>query len=221
MNRVPTHPALAVVLGLCSGTHDSAAALVVDGGLVGLVEEERLNGTKHTCAYPEQSIGWLLRHAGLTPSQITHVAYNFDPPRYLAAAVATLPYLAHPAAARRALPRVRSFTQAYRNGRVRFQQFQNHFPGARVSGVEHHLAHGVYALAASGFTDAAVLIVDSLGENATTTISHAHHIASGSGSGGGWRTGGCTPSPTQPRSGTPTVRSPSIWGGGAVTRRAP
>jgi carbamoyltransferase len=183
MNLV-TMNALPVVLGLCSGTHDSSAALIVDGVLVGLVEEERLNGTKHTRAYPEQSIGWLLRQAGLTPGQVTHVAYNFDPRRYLAAAVATLPYLAHPVATRRALPRARAFAQAYRNGRVRFQQFQNHFPGARVSGVEHHLAHGVYALAASGFADAAVLIVDSLGETATTTISHAHHTGNGSSSGG-------------------------------------
>lgn len=33
-----------VVLGLCSFTHDSAAALFVDGALVGFVEEERLSG---------------------------------------------------------------------------------------------------------------------------------------------------------------------------------
>lgn len=170
MNTAPP-----VVLGLCSGTHDSAAALIVEGALVGLVEEERLNGAKHTHAYPEHSIGWLLRHAGLTPGQITHVAYNFDPRRYLAAALAAPRYLAHPATARRALPRARSFARVYRNGRVRFQQFQNHFPAASVGGVEHHLAHGLYALATSGLTDAAVLIVDSLGETATTTISHAHH----------------------------------------------
>ncbi len=193
MNPVPMNPASPVVLGLCSGTHDSAAALIVEGTLVGLVEEERLNGAKHTRAYPEQSIGWLLRHAGLTPGQITHVAYNFDPRRYLAAALAAPRYLAHPRAARRALPRARSFAQVYRNGRVRFQQFQTHFPGASVSGVEHHLAHGLYALAASGLDDAAVLIIDSLGETATTTISHAHHTAtsahpiSGSGVGVAYR----------------------------------
>lgn len=35
-----------VILGLCAYTHDSAAALLVDGHLVGFCEEERLDGVK-------------------------------------------------------------------------------------------------------------------------------------------------------------------------------
>ncbi len=174
-----------VVLGLCSGTHDSAAALITGGNLVGLVEEERLNGIKHTNVYPEQAINWLLETAGLSPRQVTHVAYNFDPRRYLTAAAAALPYLARPVTARRALPRARSFAQVHRNTRDRFGQFRATFPAARVTGVEHHLAHGLYALAAgldeldpdSG--EAAVLVVDSLGESATTTISQARRAGTG------------------------------------------
>lgn len=174
-----------VVLGLCSGTHDSAAALITGGNLVGLVEEERLNGVKHTDVYPEQAISWLLETAGLCPGQVTHVAYNFDPRRYLAAAAAALPYLARPVTVRRALPRARSFAQVYRNARERMRRFQARFPAATVTGVEHHLAHGRYALAA-GLDDldpdrgeAAVLVVDSLGETATTTISHARRAGTG------------------------------------------
>ena len=34
------------VLGLCAYTHDSAAALLLDGQLVGFVEEERLTGAQ-------------------------------------------------------------------------------------------------------------------------------------------------------------------------------
>jgi carbamoyltransferase len=66
----------------------------------------------------------------------------------------------------------------YRNGRDRFRFFRSQFPNAAVTGIEHHLAHGLYA-ATAGLSsldvevrDAAVLVVDSLGENATTTISH-------------------------------------------------
>lgn len=171
-----------VVLGLCSGTHDSAAALIADGRLIGLVEEERLNGIKHTNAYPEQAIAWLLNTANLAPEQVTHVAYNFDPRRYLAAAPAALTYLARPGGADRAVPRARSFARVYRNARIRFRQFQARFPSAGIISVEHHLAHGLYALAAAGLDEprpaaghdeAAVLVVDSLGETATTTISHA------------------------------------------------
>ncbi|WUH97682.1 carbamoyltransferase [Spirillospora sp. NBC_00431] len=171
-----------VVLGLCSGTHDSAAALIADGRLIGLVEEERLNGIKHTNAYPEQAIDWLLDTADLAPGQVTHVAYNFDPRRYFAAAPAALTYLARPGGAGRAVPRARSFARVYRNARIRFRVFQARFPDASIICVEHHLAHSLYALATAGLDDsrpaaghdeAAVLVVDSLGETATTTISHA------------------------------------------------
>ncbi|MGH3934272.1 MAG: carbamoyltransferase family protein [Pseudonocardiaceae bacterium] len=174
-----------VVLGLCSGTHDSSAALITGGRLVGLIEEERLNGVKHTGAYPEQAIGWLLDTAGLVPGQVTHVAYNFDPRRYLAAAVAALPYLGGPATVGRALSRARSFVRVYRNARDRFGGFRAAFPAATVTGVEHHLAHGLYTLAAGldelspEPCEAAVLVVDSLGESATTTISHARRAGTG------------------------------------------
>ncbi|MFD0683727.1 carbamoyltransferase family protein [Actinomadura fibrosa] len=168
-----------VVLGLCSGTHDSSAALIGDGRLIGLVEEERLNGVKHTNAYPEQAVDWLLQRAALTPGAVTHVAYNFDPRRYLAAAPLAVPYLLLPSTARRALPRAHSFARVHRNGRARFRQFRERFPSARVVGVEHHRAHAMYALAAGldgrdeDPGDSAVLVVDSLGERVTTSISRA------------------------------------------------
>ncbi|WP_395107572.1 carbamoyltransferase [Actinomadura sp. SCN-SB] len=177
-NRHGASDASPVVLGLCSGTHDSAAALITGDRLIGLVEEERLNGIKHTSAYPQQAIGWLLSRGGVTPEEVTHVAYNFDPRRYLAAAPAALRHLASPVTARRALPRARSFARVYRNGRDRFRSFRAQFLNASVTGIEHHLAHGLYAATAGlggldlQVRDAAVLVVDSLGETATTTISH-------------------------------------------------
>nr|WP_272919343.1 carbamoyltransferase C-terminal domain-containing protein [Amycolatopsis rubida] len=51
------------------------------------------------------------------------------------------------------------------------------FPRARVRAVQHHLAHGMYAFASSGYEDAAVLVVDSLGEVQSTTIGHARQTA--------------------------------------------
>jgi carbamoyltransferase len=46
----------AAVLGICAFTHDSAAALVAGDRLVGLAEEERLSGVKHTREYPERAV---------------------------------------------------------------------------------------------------------------------------------------------------------------------
>ncbi|GAA3508934.1 carbamoyltransferase family protein [Actinomadura keratinilytica] len=184
MNTITAAPTEPVVLGLCSGTHDSAAALIAGRRLVGLVEEERLNGDKHTRAYPQQAISWLLDEANLSPSQVTHVAYNFDPRRYLTAAAASLAYLLCPTTMRRSLPRARSFARVHLLARERYAQFARCFPNAAITGVEHHLAHGLYALAAGAdrlapARGAAVLVVDSLGESATTTITHARRTADG------------------------------------------
>lgn len=162
-----------VVLGLCAFTHDSAAALIVDGHLVGFCEEERLSGIKHDRSYPTHAIAWLLDAAGLSTHDIDVVAYNFVPARYLPAAVASARYAVRRGTAARALPRARSFVKVAYRTHDRLQQLRARFPHARVVVVPHHRAHGLYAFAASGRSRAAVLVADSLGETATTSIALA------------------------------------------------
>ena len=163
----------AVVLGLCSFTHDSAAALIVDDHLVGLVEEERLSGVKHTKAYPAHAVSWLLDQAGLDAAEVDTVAYNFAGIRYLAGVSGSIRYLAKGSTRSRAWPRAASFAVVHSRYRTRMRMLRTRFPSADVRGVPHHRAHGLYAFAASGYEHAAVLIVDSLGETQTTTIGSA------------------------------------------------
>jgi carbamoyltransferase len=158
------------VLGLCSFTHDSAAALISDGKLTGLAEEERLSGVKHTREYPAAAVQWLLDDAGLTPADVNIVAYNFAGHRYLAGIAGTPGHLLRPATRSRALPRAASFAVIHHRFRQRMKTLQGLFPNARVRCVPHHVAHGMYAFAASGFSETAVLIIDSLGETCTTSI---------------------------------------------------
>ncbi|MEU6073447.1 carbamoyltransferase C-terminal domain-containing protein [Micromonospora sp. NPDC047074] len=162
-----------VVLGLCAYTHDSAAALLVDGHLVGFVEEERLDGVKHSKAYPAHGVTWLLGEASLSPSDVTTVAYNFDGRRYLGALGQLPSHLRQAASRARAVPRARSFTTVHRRYQARMRDLAARFPRARLQPVPHHRAHALYAFAAAGVDDAAVLIVDSLGELQTTTTWHA------------------------------------------------
>ena len=62
------------VLGLCSFTHDSAAALIADGNLTGMAEEERLSGVKHTREYPVAAVEWLLSDAGISEADIVQMS---------------------------------------------------------------------------------------------------------------------------------------------------
>ncbi|MGW4463011.1 carbamoyltransferase family protein [Micromonospora sp. NPDC004704] len=165
-----------VVLGLCAYTHDSAAALLVDGQLVGFVEEERLDGVKHSKAYPANGIGWLLKAAGLSPKDVTAVAYNFDGRRYLSALGQIPAHLLRSAARTRALPRARSFTTVHRRYQARMRNLSQQFPRARLQPVLHHRTHALYSFLSAGVDDAAVLIADSLGELQSTTTWRAQRV---------------------------------------------
>jgi carbamoyltransferase len=162
-----------VTLGVCAFTHDSAAALIADGRLVGFCEEERLSGEKHTSAYPARAVSWLLSEAGLTPDRVDVVGYNFQPGKYLSALAGVPEQLVLSATRHRALPRAASFVKVAARTRTRLRRIGRRFPSAQVVPVLHHRTHGLYAFASCGYDDAAVLVVDSLGETQTTTIGHA------------------------------------------------
>lgn len=159
-----------VILGICAHTHDSAAALLVDGSLIGFCEEERLNGIKHTHVFPHQAIDWLLAEAGLNARDVNVVAYNFVPGAYLGALTQLPAHLMHPATSSRALPRARSFAKVARRTQARLRGLKQRFPTVRIVPVPHHRAHAWTAWLSSGYDHAAVLIADSLGEIQTTTI---------------------------------------------------
>ncbi|GAA4935958.1 carbamoyltransferase C-terminal domain-containing protein [Streptomonospora halophila] len=163
------HPP-SVILGLCSYTHDSSAALLVNGELIGFVEEERLSERKHTADYPARAIAWLLARANLTAADVDAVAYNFQPSRYLAEVPAALQLTLSPAARDRALARARGFAKVAVRTQRRIRRLSQKFPTARVIPIPHHRAHQLTAFATSGWDEAAVLVVDSLGERQTTTM---------------------------------------------------
>jgi carbamoyltransferase len=169
MMRTPS-----VVLGLCSYTHDSSAALLVDGELVGFVEEERLSERKHTKLYPSRAIEWLLGQAKLTAAEVDAVAYNFQPARYLAESPAALRLALSPATRERSLARAHGFAKVAVRTQRRLRILGRQFPSARVAPILHHRAHQLTAFAASGWDEAAVLVVDSLGERQTTTIARGY-----------------------------------------------
>src|ERR1700746_4049317 len=67
-----------IILGINAFHGDSSAALVRDGKLVAAAEEERFRRVKHWAGFPSQAIGYCLREAGITLSDVQHVAINQD-----------------------------------------------------------------------------------------------------------------------------------------------
>ena len=80
-----------ITLGINAAFHDSAAALVRDGALVAASEEERFTRIKHgkrpvpfsAWELPFNAIDDCLRQAGVTLAEVDHVAYSYDPQRFI------------------------------------------------------------------------------------------------------------------------------------------
>ncbi len=144
-------------LGINATFHDPAAALVVDGHVVAAAEEERFSRRKHgkrpvpfsAWELPEQSMRWVLEHAGLTPADLDGVAYSFDPD--LAAHIPDDPYdhvridyvRRAPGFIAEALPGLDRSTVTY---------------------VQHHVAHAASSGLAGPYRTGAVLVADGRGE---------------------------------------------------------
>ena len=53
------------VLGISAFYHDSAAAIIKDGKIIGAAQEERFTRKKHDACYPKNAINYVLKEADL------------------------------------------------------------------------------------------------------------------------------------------------------------
>lgn len=140
------------VLGVNTGPHDTSAALLHDGELVVMIEQERLSRRKQAFGEsPAQAVHACLDAAGIRLDEVDEVAVGWDVP--VLAEVEGTPF--DPDAYRRWL-----FPAELFGGSAR--------PPLRF--VPHHVAHAASALWTSGHERAAILVLDGRGEAHATTI---------------------------------------------------
>ena len=160
------------ILGINSVYHELAAALLVNGKIVAAAEEERFNRYKHGKAarvdnphqLPEQAIEFCLNSAGLKPQGIDAVCYSFSPQM-----------------------RRRRFRQDKLSKRgdwgdaageeifisclEKVPAVTSELLGRDITDcfhwIPHHLAHAASAFYPSGAKQAAILVLDGIGEQAS------------------------------------------------------
>jgi len=181
-----------ITLGINAAFHDSAATLVRDGVLVAAAEEERFSRIKHgkrpvpfsAWELPFNAIDYCLREAGLTLAEVDHVAYSYDPQRFLRDRLpdgqALLPMdLARHEAGPWESPWDPLFACYLVNAPHQLVDGAPHHLKARFQGVrhdgpfkfhyvDHHLCHQASAFLAAPFERCAVMTLDGRGEEATT-----------------------------------------------------
>lgn len=164
-----------IALGVNSVYHESAAAVVVDGMIVAAAEEERFSRYKHgkparvdnADQLPVAAIDYCLRAADVAPSQIDVIGYSFDP------VVRAQKFVCDP------LSTPGEWGDG--EGERTFVASLARVPDALCTAlgedvrkhctfVPHHIAHAASAYYPSGCDRAAILVVDGIGEHATTLL---------------------------------------------------
>lgn len=162
------------ILGISGLAHDAAVSLVVDGRPVFAVEEERLIRIKYHWTFPFRAIACVQEQTGVPLDEIDCVAFYFDTSRYnVSSFVRSLGMLRHetPSAfARHQLARY-GFAAAARilpAACIRIAFIGRRQPPIRF--IDHHRCHLASCYLPSGYEEAAVCVIDSVGEYPSTSL---------------------------------------------------
>ena len=154
------------ILGISAFYHDSAACLLTDGEIVAAAQEERFSRKKHDHRYPENAVEYCLKSAGITPDDLTYVAFYDKPWIKFERLLET--YLMY------APQGIRSFVKAmplWLKEKLWMGEQIKHlseYDGELIY-PEHHQSHAASAFYPSPFESAAVLTLDGVGEWATAS----------------------------------------------------
>lgn len=160
------------VLGISCYYHDSAATILKDGEIIAAVEEERFSRKKFDDDYPKMAIDWCIKEAGISPQDISAVAFydksvlKFE--RLLDNYIAVAP---------KGIGSFLDVIPKWLHKRLWIKdQIKKHLRGfnGKIVFPEHHVSHAAYAFFTSPFDESAILTVDGVGEWTTTSFGHAH-----------------------------------------------
>jgi carbamoyltransferase len=158
----------------------ASAALLIDGELVGAVEEERFTRVKQQEGFPAESVGWLLAHAGLAIGDVDEWPYGFFQGTN---GNELLPRLCRRVARAAGDPDAidvmvdRLASEQAKDTVIRdagYAQAREYgVSPERITAVEHHPSHAWSAFACSPFDEALVVTADGRGDRKSITVSTA------------------------------------------------
>src|ERR1043166_3955617 len=161
------------ILGISAHYHDSAAALVSDGEIVAAAQEERFTRRKHDPSFPQHSIEYCLREAGITREDVAYIAfYEKSLVKFDRLLETYLSYAPSGFRSFRAAMPVWLKDKLFMRGKLRGHLRSADGKGPRRTPIvftEHHESHAASAFFPSPFERAAILTIDGVGEWATAT----------------------------------------------------
>src|SRR5579885_916885 len=162
------------ILGINSAYHESSACLLHNGAIVAAAEEERFTRRKHGKSarvdnpqeLPENAIAYCLARAGIGLHEVRHIGFSLFPTRRLQN--------------RWLEDSVVDGDWGSVSGEETFYALVNQVPQklrkagftGEFSWLDHHICHAASAFYVSPFQTAAILVVDGIGEIASTLLAY-------------------------------------------------
>jgi len=153
------------ILGINAYHGNASAALLCDGKLIAAVEEERFNRVKYAAGFPAEAIRYCLKEAGITLSDLDHVAVPRNP--YARLATKLWYAMRMPSFAKERARVISKFTGIPAALAWAFDSDPAKIKAA-FHRVEHHQAHLASSYFVSPFEEAALLSADGLGDFASS-----------------------------------------------------
>ncbi len=162
------------ILGISAFYHDSAAALVVDGEIISAAQEERFSRKKHDPSYPHNAIKFVLNHSNLKLSEIDYIVFFEKPFLKFERLLETYLAFAPKGFASFSMSMPIWLKEKLFQKKFLFEKLKEHDEGFKdinkIYFSEHHFSHAASAFYPSPFKEAVILILDGVGEWATTTV---------------------------------------------------
>lgn len=166
------------LLGIGGQVLDASAALLRNGEIVAAAEEERFSrqkfqGMMQAGGLPWKSIDYCLKQAGISIDDVDHICYFFRPWNEFFNQIwhDTKRSLRNPAAGAFYMFQKAEILKAHLKS-LRLLQMQRKNGRAQVHFVEHHQTHAATCHYLSGEQETAVLVIDAIGEMASTSWYH-------------------------------------------------
>ena len=167
-----------LILGIFAYQHDASACLIENGKLISFIEEERLNRERHSAAFPELSIKYLLKQHNKTLDDINYVTICWKPGQEIISnfvnVIKNFPKSLNLIKAGATQNEISLLSRLKKQFNLKDQFKKSGFKlnkKTKIIEIEHHIGHAASAFLVSEFEESAIITWDGRGENTSVLLS--------------------------------------------------
>ena len=164
------------ILGISAYYHDAAAALIKDGEIIAAAQEERFTRIKNDASFPANAIRYCLQQAEISLKDISTIIY-YEKPYLKFERILEIFYRYAPWSITQFIKGIPIWIeeklfckQMLKRELRKIGTFNEQH--CKLLFAEHHLSHAASAFFGSNFQEAAIVIIDGVGEWSTLSIAY-------------------------------------------------